>query len=99
MEEEMKVSNFIHDFIDEDLKNGVNTRVQTRFPPEPNGYLHIGHAKALCIDFSTAEKYNGICNLRFAHCWTFYDKIQHRQRSRFLLFPSRLHDARNRILQ
>ena len=65
MEEEMKVSNFIHDFIDEDLKNGVNTRVQTRFPPEPNGYLHIGHAKALCIDFSTAEKYKGICNLRF----------------------------------
>ena len=65
MEEEMKVSNFIHDFIDEDLKNGVNTRVQTRFPPEPNGYLHIGHAKALCIDFSTAEKYDGICNLRF----------------------------------
>ena len=65
MEEEIKVSNFIHDFIDEDLENGVNTRVQTRFPPEPNGYLHIGHAKALCIDFSTAEKYNGICNLRF----------------------------------
>ena len=65
MEEEIKVSNFIHDFIDEDLKNGVNTRVQTRFPPEPNGYLHIGHAKALCIDFSTAEKYGGICNLRF----------------------------------
>lgn len=65
MEEEMKVSNFIHDFIDEDLKNGVNTRVQTRFPPEPNGYLHIGHAKALYIDFSTAEKYGGICNLRF----------------------------------
>lgn len=65
MEEEIKVSNFIHDFIDEDLENGVNTRVQTRFPPEPNGYLHIGHAKALCIDFSTAEKYGGICNLRF----------------------------------
>jgi glutaminyl-tRNA synthetase len=65
MEDENTVSNFIHDFIDEDLKNGVNTRVQTRFPPEPNGYLHIGHAKALCIDFSTAEKYNGICNLRF----------------------------------
>ncbi len=57
-------SNFIYDFIDEDLENGVNTRVQTRFPPEPNGYLHIGHAKALCIDFMTAEKYNGICNLR-----------------------------------
>lgn len=63
--EEVKVSNFIHDFIDEDLAAGVNSRVQTRFPPEPNGYLHIGHAKALCIDFSTAEKYNGICNLRF----------------------------------
>ena len=57
-------SNFITDFIDEDLANGVNTRVQTRFPPEPNGYLHIGHAKAICIDFSIAEKYGGICNLR-----------------------------------
>ena len=57
-------SNFIHDFIDRDLAEGVNTRVQTRFPPEPNGYLHIGHAKAICIDFATAEKYGGICNLR-----------------------------------
>lgn len=57
-------SNFIHDFIDKDLADGVNTRVQTRFPPEPNGYLHIGHAKAICIDFATAEKYGGICNLR-----------------------------------
>lgn len=63
--EEKKASNFIHDFIDEDLAAGVKSRVQTRFPPEPNGYLHIGHAKALCIDFSTAEKYDGICNLRF----------------------------------
>lgn len=65
MEEKNISSNFIHDFIDEDLASGVKSRVQTRFPPEPNGYLHIGHAKALCIDFSTAEKYNGICNLRF----------------------------------
>lgn len=65
MEEKKISSNFIHDFIDDDLASGVKSRVQTRFPPEPNGYLHIGHAKALCIDFSTAEKYNGICNLRF----------------------------------
>lgn len=57
-------SNFIHDFIDEDLKEGVYTKVQTRFPPEPNGYLHIGHAKAIFIDFATANKYNGTCNLR-----------------------------------
>ncbi len=64
MEENVKASNFIHDFIDEDLAAGKNTRVQTRFPPEPNGYLHIGHAKAICIDFGTAEKYGGICNLR-----------------------------------
>ena len=61
--EEM-TSNFIHDFIDEDLANGVYDRVQTRFPPEPNGYLHIGHAKAIQINFTTALKYGGICNLR-----------------------------------
>ena len=64
MEESTKISNFIHDFIDEDLEKGVYTHVQTRFPPEPNGYLHIGHAKAIQIDFSTAEKYGGTCNLR-----------------------------------
>ena len=57
-------SNFIHDFIDKDLEDGVYSRVQTRFPPEPNGYLHIGHAKAICINFGTKEKYKGICNLR-----------------------------------
>lgn len=64
MEENTRPSNFIHDIIDYELREGINTRVQTRFPPEPNGYLHIGHAKAICIDFSTAEKYGGKCNLR-----------------------------------
>ena len=58
------ISNFIHDIIDEELRTGVNTKVQTRFPPEPNRYLHIGHAKAICIDFTTAMKYGGVCNLR-----------------------------------
>ena len=64
--EENKIiaSNFIEEFINEDLETGVYPYVQTRFPPEPNGYLHIGHAKAICIDFGTAEKYNGKCNLR-----------------------------------
>jgi len=60
--------NFIELFIDEDLAPGgryEGRTVHTRFPPEPNGYLHIGHCKALCIDFGTAEKYNGLCNLRF----------------------------------
>lgn len=57
-------SNFILDAIDTDLAEGVYNKVQTRFPPEPNGYLHIGHAKAICIDFGTAEKYSGSCNLR-----------------------------------
>ena len=59
--------NFIHDFIDEDIAPGgqyAGMQVHTRFPPEPNGYLHIGHAKAIFIDFGTAEKYGGICNLR-----------------------------------
>jgi len=57
-------SNFILVAIDTDLAEGVYDKVQTRFPPEPNGYLHIGHAKAICIDFGTAEKYGGKCNLR-----------------------------------
>lgn len=56
---------FIERFIEEDLDAGRFDRVQTRFPPEPNGYLHLGHAKAIVVDFGTAEKYNGICNLRF----------------------------------
>lgn len=64
MEEKKEISNFIHDFIDTDLAEGVYSRVQTRFPPEPNGYLHIGHVKAICINFGTSKKYNGKCNLR-----------------------------------
>ena len=63
--EEIKApSNFIHDFIDEDLADGKYSKIQTRFPPEPNGYLHIGHAKAICINFGVKEKYKGVCNLR-----------------------------------
>ena len=58
-------SNFIHNFIDKDLEDGVYKEVYTRFPPEPNGYLHIGHAKAICVNFTTALKYNGKCNLRY----------------------------------
>ena len=62
--EEVKVKNFIEEFIEEDLKGRLN-ELQTRFPPEPNGYLHIGHTKALCINFGLAKKYGGKCNLRF----------------------------------
>lgn len=58
--------NFIEEIIEEDLRNGKNgSKVQTRFPPEPNGYLHIGHAKSICLNFGLAKKYNGLCNLRF----------------------------------
>lgn len=61
-----KSLNFIETFVEQDLKDGKNDgRIQTRFPPEPNGYLHIGHAKAICLDFGIAQNYNGICNLRF----------------------------------
>ena len=65
MEEATARSNFIWDSINEDLKEGRYTEVHTRFPPEPNGYMHIGHCKALIMDFLTAEKYGGKCNLRF----------------------------------
>ena len=65
-EEKESAANFIHEIINEDLKKGKNeSRVHTRFPPEPNGYLHIGHAKSICLNFGIAEKYNGLCNLRF----------------------------------
>ena len=64
--EERKSNSFVEQLIEEDLANGKNGgRIQTRFPPEPNGYIHIGHAKAICMDFGAAEKFGGICNLRF----------------------------------
>ncbi|MCI1548371.1 MAG: glutamine--tRNA ligase/YqeY domain fusion protein [Prevotella sp.] len=64
--EEKKSISFVERLVQEDLEKGKNGgRIQTRFPPEPNGYLHIGHAKAICMDFGIAEKYHGVCNLRF----------------------------------
>src|SRR5690625_3939200 len=57
--------NFIHDIIDADLASGKHVEVVTRFPPEPNGFLHIGHAKSIVLNFGTAEKYGGRCHLRF----------------------------------
>lgn len=64
--EEKRSLSFVEQLVEEDLVAGKNGgRIQTRFPPEPNGYLHIGHAKAICMDFGIAEKYNGVCNLRF----------------------------------
>src|SRR3954470_11142363 len=58
--------NFVHDLIEQDLAAGKNGgRVMTRFPPEPNGYLHIGHAKSICLNFGIALKFGGVCNLRY----------------------------------
>ena len=65
-EKKVEVLSFVEEAIKTDLENGKNGgRIQTRFPPEPNGYLHIGHAKAICMDFGMAQKYGGVCNLRF----------------------------------
>lgn len=63
--ENVRPHNFITQIIDEDLASGKHQRVHTRFPPEPNGYLHIGHAKSICLNFGLAKEYNGLCNLRF----------------------------------
>ena len=64
-EVENRPTNFIRQIIDADLESGKHTSVQTRFPPEPNGYLHIGHAKSICLNFGLAQDYKGLCNLRF----------------------------------
>ena len=75
-ETENTSGNFIYNIIEKDLENRVyGNDVYTRFPPEPNGYLHIGHAKSICLNFSTAKKYGGKCNLRYNRrsrawwCW------------------------------
>ena len=65
MNEEKKIKSFIHDIIDNDLQKGKHQHIITRFPPEPNGYLHIGHAKSICLNFGIARDYNGTCHLRF----------------------------------
>jgi len=62
---EVKHTNFIRNVINEDLSSGKHVSIKTRFPPEPNGYLHIGHAKSICLNFGTASDYDGLCNLRF----------------------------------
>ena len=65
MSEEIVSKNFLEEIIEGDLESGKVKKVITRFPPEPNGYLHIGHAKSICINFGLAEQYGGICNLRY----------------------------------
>ncbi len=66
MENNERSLNFIEQVVEDDIREGKNGgHVQTRFPPEPNGYLHIGHVKAICMDFGIAQKYGGECNLRF----------------------------------
>ena len=65
MADENAPSNFIQQVINQDLADGTVSKVVTRFPPEPNGYLHIGHAKSICLNFGLAAQYGGECNLRF----------------------------------
>src|SRR5262249_56441012 len=65
MAEETRFSNFIRQIVEADLAEGRHAEIVTRFPPEPNGYLHIGHAKSICLNFGLAEDYEGRCHLRF----------------------------------
>jgi glutaminyl-tRNA synthetase len=65
VEETTKNTNFVRDIIEEDLKSGKHKEIVTRFPPEPNGYLHIGHAKSICLNFGLARDFKGRCHLRF----------------------------------
>jgi len=64
-ESKVERGNFIRTIIDKDLESGKHENVMTRFPPEPNGYLHIGHAKSICLNFGVAAQFGGLCNLRF----------------------------------
>jgi glutaminyl-tRNA synthetase len=64
-EDETIPTNFIRNIIQDDLDSGKHSKIQTRFPPEPNGYLHIGHAKSICLNFGIARDFGGLCNLRF----------------------------------
>ena len=64
-ETEHRPTNFVRQIIDKDLQSGLHNSVKTRFPPEPNGFLHIGHAKSICLNFGLANDYQGTCNLRF----------------------------------
>lgn len=70
-------NNFIYKIIEKDLKMGLYKKIHTRFPPEPNGYLHIGHAKSICINFGIAKKYNGKCNLRIDDTNPTKEKIKY----------------------
>ena len=83
---ETKNLNFLEEIIEADLASGKHESIMTRFPPEPNGYLHIGHAKAICMDFGIAANYGGVCNLRFddtnptkedmEYCYDIYMRVK-----------------------